>query len=155
MSSTPASGVHLLRSVIGHRLRGIRRWVLDLANANDEFGHGITELRFDHQTLTFKPGPNEDYIIIEIGAVDPNSMDQSYFTEVDLYERTAWAPPSGKLQSVDLFSDGLQDVGILFRFESGETLLIGLIDTDLVLDRDERAFEQDPEVVPVLRETIS
>lgn len=63
--------------------------------------------------------------------------------------------PRGSLKEIVLLSDGVEDVGVLFRFETGDTLLIALTDTDLVVATDESVFERDPEVKPVVRETVT
>jgi len=151
----PGQGRNILLNVIGHQLHGVRRWVMDLGGANDEFGHGITELTFDNEVVIFRPGPNEDFIVVENGPVQAVTFDERYFTRVDLECSRSWTTPSGVVKSIDILSDGLEDVGVVFRFETGDTLLIALTDTDLVIARDETVFERDPEVDPVLRETLT
>ena len=49
-------GVENLRRVLSRRLTGVRRLILDLGNAHDEFGHGPTELEFEDVVLTVSTG---------------------------------------------------------------------------------------------------
>jgi hypothetical protein len=136
-------GLDNIRQALGKSLTGIRRYVLGLGRANDAFGHGITELTFEDAQFVIRPGPNEDYLAVETGLLDPNGLNREYWTEVDLVGDYGWCL-SGKLKRVDVFTDGFEDVALVFQFDSGERFSVALRDTDVALGRELELFKTDP-----------
>lgn len=72
-------GLNFVRRVLGRPLTGVRRFVLGLGSMNDAFGHGITEFTFDDLQLVIAPGPDEDYLVVELGAIDPKWINHEYY----------------------------------------------------------------------------
>lgn len=150
----PTRGLEHVRRVLRKRLTGARRYVLGLGDTNDAFGHGITEVSFEDVQLVVRPGPNEDYLVADVGPLDPSDLDPEYWTEVDLIRDHGWQP-SGQLKQVDVFSDGYEDVALVFHFDSAERFSIVLCDTDVALGRELELFGTDPNMVhPVFRDRI-
>ena len=136
-------GLDHLGSVVGKELTMTRRYILGLGRANDAFGHGITELTFDGVQLVVRPGPNEDYLVVESGPLDARRLDQEYWTEVNLARDDRWRP-RGRLAHVDVFTDGTEDVALLFEFDSGDRFSIVLCDSDVAIGRELEPFRNDP-----------
>ena len=85
---------------------------------------------------------------------DPTATEGDW-TAVDLVRDKGWHPP-GQLKHVDIFTDGLEDVALVFHFDSEEQFSVVLCDTDVRLGRDLELFEDDPNgVVPVFRTRVS
>lgn len=155
MPETPMRGAEHLPRLLGRRVVGLRRWVFDLGRANDEFGHGVTTLSLDDGAcLTLRPGPMEDYIILQAGAPDLEGLPPQYWTPVDLVENALWHPPPGSVSRIELFTDGVDDVALRLHFQDGGPVVFALIDTDLVLTDSLAMFDSDPAVSPTLRQTI-
>jgi hypothetical protein len=149
-----ASGLENLCQMIGKKLTGVRRYVLGLGRANDILGHGITELSFEEAVLVIRPGPNEDYLVVENGPLEADRLDRDYWTEVDLVRQHAWTI-QGRLERVQVFTDGAEDVALVFEFDNGEQFSIVLCDTDVAIGRGLERFAGDPHNVrPVLRTTF-
>jgi len=127
---------------------------LGLGRSNDEWGHGITALKFDRLTLVVRPGPNEDYILVEEGP--PRDLDAEYWTLVEAQQVPDWSGYlGGRLGSIDLYTDGRDDVAVVFHFESGTSFSIVLCDTDLLMAEALEPFDGALErVTPQLRERI-
>lgn len=148
-------GLEHVRRVLGKRLTGARRYVLGLGHTNDAFGHGITELTFEDVQIVIRPGPNEDYLVVDAGPLEPSDLNREYWTEVDLIRDQGWQP-SGQLKQVDVFTDGVEDVALVFHFDSDERFSIVLCDTDVALGRELELFGTDPnKVLPVFRDRIA
>lgn len=152
MDPRPLQGRLVLSRLLGRRVRGIERWIMDLGGANDEFGHGVTLFHLDDGFVTFRPGPNEDFIIVEEGAPGRSAFHPNHWTFVDLSAQGLWTPPQGEIDRVELFTDGVDDVAILVHFTSGEQVVTALVNTDLVMASDLAVFG--PDIVPWLRETL-
>lgn len=148
-------GLENIRQALGKPLTGTHRYVLGLERTNDAFGHGITELIFIDAQLVIRAGPNEDYLVVEEGPFDAQTLNREYWTQIDLIRDRGWHP-LGQLKYVDIFTDGLEDVALVFHFDSNEQFSVVLCDTDVALGRDLEFFETDPNGVrPVLRTRIS
>lgn len=144
-------GFDHLRAALGQRLTGVRRQVLGLGRASDAFGHGITELTFERVSVVVRPGPDEDYLIVEEGPLDASSLDREFWSEVDLVQERGWKR-SGILQGVEVFTDGVEDVALLFGFDSGERFSLVLCDGDAAVGHKLERFALDPnQVRPALR----
>ncbi len=141
----------MLRLAIGKRLTELRRYVLGLGRSNDERGHGFTELVFGTYSIVVGPGPNEDYIVIEQGplrALDPQYWTLVYTPNVEDWRRYLGA----KLESIEVYTDGKEDVALLFTFEDRKAFSILLCDTDLIISEKLEEFENTPgETKPKLR----
>lgn len=153
MRPSTASGLENLNLVLGSSLRGITRYVLGLGQANDEFGHGITDLVFDHVSMAILPGRNEDWIEIRIGPTDPAALLQDHWRRVDVDRMPAWTRRhrGGTLIGIDIYSDGHEDVALGFRFDTDDQFYVALCDTDLRLVDDLSAFAGAGEPTPTLR----
>ncbi len=116
-------GLDNIRQAIGKPLTRACRYVLGLGRANDAFGHGITELTFEDTQLVIRPGPNEDYLIVDMGPFDPSGLNHEYWTEVNLIRGYSWRM-SGYLKYVDVFTDGFEDIALVFQFDSDERFSI-------------------------------
>jgi hypothetical protein len=148
-------GLENIRRVLGKRLTGARRYVLGFGRTNDAFGHGITELTFEDAQLVIGPGPNEDYLVVDTGPLDPGGLNREYWTEVDLARDQRWLP-SGRLKHVDVFTDGVEDVALVFHLDSDERFSVVLCDTDVALGRELELFGTDPnKVQPIFRASIA
>jgi hypothetical protein len=148
-------GAEHIRQALGKQLTGARRCVFSLGCANDAFGHGITELTFENMKLVIRPGPNEDYLIVEAQSFDPGSLDPEYWTPVDLVRDHGWQP-AGLLKHVNIFTDGIEDVALVFHFDSGDRFSLVLHDTDASLARELELFETGPDsVLPTLKTRIA
>ncbi|MCP3964271.1 MAG: hypothetical protein GY719_41105 [bacterium] len=114
----------------------------------------MTELAFDQLLLIVRPGPNEDYIVIEQGA--PKDLDPQYWTPVEAHQSSSLSRFLGaRLDSIELFTDGQDDVGLLFHFEGGESFSIVLCDTDLLFAEGLEPFRFSLEEIALqLRECI-
>src|SRR5262245_32333355 len=123
-------GLEDVRRALGKRLTGARRYVLGPGRTPDPFGHGITELTFEDAQFVVRPGPNEDYLVVDVGPLDPSGLSPEYWTEVDLVRDQGWRP-SGRLEHVDVFTDGIEDVALIFHFDEGERFSVVLCDTDV------------------------
>jgi hypothetical protein len=157
MVAVPARGLDWIRLLLGQKLRAVTRYVLDLGNANDEWGHGLTELEFEHATVTIRPGPNEDYMLIESGPASLSGHEPSYWSRVELSRMEAWSSrhKGGRLRAVDCITDGYEDVALVFSFDTGDQFSVLLANTDLMIAEDLKPLAQDTEVVtPSLRERI-
>jgi len=144
-----------LEHALGKTLSKARRYVLGLGRTNDAFGHGITELTFEDVRLVIRPGPNEDYLVIDAGTVDAGGLNHDYWTEVDLINDQKWLI-RGRLMQVDVFTDGFEDVALVFNFDSNDRFSIVLCDTDVAIGRELELFARDPnKVQPILRTTIA
>lgn len=150
----PARGSALLRLAIGKRLTDFRRYVLGLGQSNDKLGHGVTELAFDHLILTVRPGTNEDYIVIERGQA--RGLNPRYWTLVEAEQIPQGARCVGaRLQSVDLYTDGQEDVALQFHFDENRSFSLILCDTDLRMAEGlETLYGALERVEPRLRESI-
>lgn len=149
-------GFDLFRKAIGQHLVAIVRFVLGLGSSNDELGHGITELHFDNSVLIIKPGPNEDYIIVEEGSVSDLGLNPEYWTQVNLSEQSKWSALVGhRLECVECYNDGFEDVALIFKLDSEAHFSIVLIDTDLVIAKGLEPFDKHSDSVPQLRHSIS
>jgi hypothetical protein len=148
-----AQGIEIILPAVGKRLTHARRFVLGLGRSNGPLGHGMTELTFEDSTLTVSPGPNEDYLEITSGPISTQAPASEHWDEVDLAE-LGWGP-DGRLRRVDIYSDGLEDVALVFVMDSLETFSLVLCDTDAALGNALELFDSDPNKVrPVLRTTI-
>jgi hypothetical protein len=148
-------GLENVRQAVGKPLTGARRYVLGLGRTNDAFGHGITELTFEDTQIVIRPGPNEDYLVVDTGPLDPSGLNREYWTEVDLVRDHIWQP-SGRLKHVDVFTDGIEDVALVFHFDSDERFSVVLCDTDVAIGRELELFGADPnKVLPVFRARIA
>jgi hypothetical protein len=136
-------GLEHLKSAIGRELTRSHRYVLGLGRSNDPFGHGITEFDFDGVELVVRPGPNEDYLVVESGPLDARGLDEEYWTEVDLTGDHKWQP-RGRLAHVEVFTDGTEDVALLFVLDSGDRFSVVLCDTDVAIGRGLEPFRNDP-----------
>ena len=155
MTTQSLRGQDILAGVLGKKIGGIHRWVLDLGGANDEFGHGISQFEANGNCLVIRPGPNEDFMLVEQGPFNAEQLDPEYWTEVSFANLPGWREPNGAIAQIDLFTDGLEDVGLVFRFEGGESVVFALVDSDLVVGENLSMFDEDPNMVrPRLRETI-
>lgn len=135
--ATPLRGLTLLKKILGRKLLHIVRYVLGFSKTNDPSGHGITELHFEEFTISVRPGPNEDFIIIEEGEAVAADLNLSYWSKHDLASGNGYADYIGKkLQRVELYTDGLEDIALVFHFEENREFSIVLDDTDLCLTRD-------------------
>src|SRR5690606_21621666 len=110
MNARPLPGQPVLSRAVGQHVRGLRRWVLDLGGANDEFGHGVTVLELDDGAVTFRPGPNEDFIVAQQGAPAASEFSPEHWTHVDLVSQGLWQPPAGRIDRIELFTDEIEDV---------------------------------------------
>lgn len=147
-------GLENVRQALGKPLTGARRYVLGLGHANDVYGHGITELTFEDVQLVIRPGPNEDYLVVDVGPFDPSGLDREYWTEVDLVRDCGWRT-SGQLKYVDVFTDGVEDVALVFHFDTAEQFSLVLCDTDVALGRELELFGSDPNrVLPMFRSRV-
>ena len=145
----PVRGLDELRAVLGKNLTGAYRYVL--ASTKDAFGHGITELEFENTRVVIRPGPNEDYLVVEQGPLDSTSLRPEYWTKVELFKDSGW-----QLKEVSVFTDGTEDVALVFAFRSGQQFSIVLCDTDVAIGRDLELFETDPNKIhPVFRTSIA
>ena len=149
-----AVGAERLKQVLGRRLVGLTRYVLGFGQSADEQGHGITELEFDFGVLVLRPGLNEDYILIEEGP--PSNLDGEYWTRVEIQQVPDWLDYLDlRIEAIDVYSDGREDVAIVFHLEDGKNFSIVLCDGDLMmaeaLEPFDSAFER---VVPRLRERL-
>src|SRR5262245_38029757 len=135
-------GLENIRQALGKSLTRARRYVLGLGRANDAFGHGITELTFEDAQLVIRPGANEDYLVVDTGPLDPSGLNLEYWTEVDLVGDYGWQP-SGHLNHVNVFTDGFEDVALVFQFDSGERFSVVLCDTDVAIGRELEVFGTD------------
>jgi hypothetical protein len=151
-----AHGLDLLKTVIGQKLIGVSRIVLGLGRSADEHDHGVTELQFERKIISVEPGPNEDFIVISEGPVGGTWLDPEYCTPVDLSSKDHWRPYIGsRLEYVSCYTDGYEDVALIFHFEGGRRFSIVLFDTDLLIAEELEPFENDPEEsVLKLREEI-
>lgn len=150
-----AHGLATLREALGRPLTSVRRYVLGLGESNDEFGHGVTELGFAGVNIVVRAGPNEDYLVFEEGPFDARGLDLQYWTGVDVFGTGMWRK-EGRLQNVDVYSDGADDVALVFLIDSGDQFSITLCDTDVALSEGLEPFASDPnQVKPVLRTTVS
>ena len=70
-----ARGLENVRQVLGKRLTAAHRNVLGVERTHDAFGHGITVLAFEGAQLVVRPGPDEDYLVIDTGSFDPSVND--------------------------------------------------------------------------------
>ena len=156
MGGVPARGLCFLRDALGLKLHGVRRFILGLGASNDETGHGITILTLDEREVVVRPGPNEDYIEVLPGPFDARQLDSEHWTEVDLTARPAWRSLVGReLEFVDCYSDGVEDVALVFNLAGEQHFSVALCDTDLVVAEELEPFQGDPEqTVPVFRERI-
>lgn len=154
--SHPARGLAVLRGALGRELGAVARLVLGLGKSNDECGHGITELSFGELKLVVRPGPNEDYIVVQEGTLSGQAIDREYWSPVDFSRRPEWKHRLGKtLDFVDCYSDGHEDVALVFHLEGGDHFSIVLCDTDLMIAEELEPFERDPGgTVPVFRERL-
>ena len=147
-------GSEHIEKALGKHLTAARRHVLGLGRSNDAFGHGVTELDFENVRLVIRPGPNEDYLVIEESPFDANRLDREYWTSVDLMREYAWHS-EGRLQYVDIFTDGIEDVALVFRFDSGDRFSLVLRDTDAAVGRELELFEVGcNKIVPAFRTRI-
>jgi hypothetical protein len=147
-------GIQHIDSVLGRSVIGVRRYVMGLRRSDDVFGHGVTEFDFEGVKLVVRPGPNEDYLVVEQGEIDRENLDPEYWTKVDLSDEREWMP-AGRLKHVDVFSDGIEDVALVFSFDSGEQCSVVLCDTDVALGRGLERFSTDPNKIrPSLRTRI-
>jgi len=141
-----ARGLDLLKTVIGQKLIGVSRIVLGLGKSADEHGHGITELQFERTIISVKPGPNEDFIAISEGPVEGTWLNLEHCTPVDLSSKDHWLPYIGnRLEDVSCYTDGNEDVALIFHFEGNRRFSIVLFDTDLLIAEELEPFEKDPE----------
>src|SRR2546423_14239629 len=107
--STPIRGLTLLKKTLGRKLLRIVRYVLGFPKTNDALGHGITELHFEEFVISIRPGPNEDFIIIDQGELDGASLNPSYWSKLELSFRDEFTTYIGKkLRQVDLYTDGIE-----------------------------------------------
>ena len=152
----PAFGIEFLRPAVGQVLKGLKRYVVGLGSVNDEWGHGMTEIHFETTVLTIKPGPDEDYIVIEEGAVRDEDVNPEYDTLVNFSRREDWCSHIGrKVSCVDCFTDGYEDVALVFHLVPEEQFSIVLCDTSLWLAEGLQLFEHDRlGVVPRFRQRI-
>jgi len=161
-----AKNLPLLRPALGQKLQSIQRWVLSSADDPDPFGHGITQLVFENAQLVIAPGPNEDHIVIDRAPIDEDGagpsalgqdrLDPEYWRRVDLENIGKWSRFIDQaLIYVDCFSDGRDDVALVFYFEAGDRFSIVLSNTDLVVAEGLEPFQDDLEdVVPRFRQRI-
>jgi hypothetical protein len=135
----------------------MRRYILDLDRSNDAVGHGITELTFEETTVSISPGRNEDYIVIKEGRIPSDSLDPLYWSLVDMLGEASWKAYKGeRLECIDCYSDGIEDVALIFRFQSGISLSIALHETDLIIARGLEPFDESTEELDLfLRERIA
>lgn len=146
-----AVGLEALGAAVGKHLTRAHRHVL---GAGGPFGHGITELTFDDVQLVVRPGPNEDYLVVESGPLDASALDREFWTAFEL-TGGAWGP-TGRLVDIDVYTDGHEDVALVFRFDGGDRFSVVLVDTDVVIARELEPLAGDPnQARPLLRTTIS
>jgi hypothetical protein len=112
-------GLENIRQALGKPLTRARRCVFWLGCANDAFGHGITELTFEDAQIVIRPGPNEDYLVVDTGPLDPSGLEPEYWTEVDLVRDYGWQL-SGYLKHIigrelELFGTDPNKVAPVFR----------------------------------------
>lgn len=155
--STVVRGAELIQKVLGQRLQNLTRYVLGLGWSNDQTGHGITDLTFESMTLTVRPGANEDFIVVEEGPTHYEHLDAIHWSKVDLSQMIGFLPfASRRLMYVDCYTDGIEDIALVFCFEGADQFSIVLDDTDLLLTK---TFNPSKEtscgVLPQLRARIA
>lgn len=157
MGEVQTLGFCSLKDALGLKLQGVRRFILGLGTSNDETGHGITILTLGDKEFVVRPGPNEDYIEVAAGPIDTSGLDSEHWTEVDLTARPEWYFLVGReLEFVDCYSDGIEDVALVFNLAGGQHFSLALCDTDLVIAEELEPFQKDPErTIPVFRERIA
>jgi hypothetical protein len=129
-------GTDLVRSVLGARITGVRRYVFLLGRVNDENGHGITELMTDATTLAFGVGPNDESIVVAPGPVAPGDLDPTDWTPVITDPAGRWNRLRGRVvRFIDVFTNGLEDVAFVFNLDRKDCFSVALIETNLVLAR--------------------
>jgi hypothetical protein len=136
---------------LGTRVVSVKRFVLGLGLSNDEFGHGITQIDFENCSIVVRPGPNEDYLVIELGPVDSRALDPEYWTQVDLSSYVLGMAREGHLSRLDVFSDGVEDVALVFGFDNGGQFSILLLETDVILRENVDAFKESGVLVSLRR----
>jgi hypothetical protein len=90
-----------------------------------------------------------------LGPFDASGLDREYWTEVDLGRAYGWQP-QGALSHVDVFTDGSEDIALLFEFDTGDRFSVVPCDTDVAIGRELETFERDPNrIEPVFRTRIA
>lgn len=138
-------GRELFDQAIGKSLRAARRHVRLLRNHGDPLGDGVTELDFGDLTVCLKPGPNDDFIVVEEGQWTPDAdSDQAAWTTLDPFSD----PPVGEcvgsaLNRVFLYSDGVEDIAVKLDFQNNAHFVVVLQDSDLIIASDLSALPHD------------
>jgi len=135
----------ILSTVLGQRLRALYRYVLNLNISNDEFGHGISELHFENKTISIIPGDNEEYIIAKEGTCEMEVSEGSLWNFVDA-SHLLNVENRGTLQSIQIYDDGIVDIGLIFNFSNTSKFSIVLCDSDLMIGEGLEALKNDPEI---------
>ena len=131
--STPTRGIELVEDALGQSLQSVTRYLFGATQPKDVTGDGMTTLCFDHTMLSLRVGLNEDFMIVERGPIIQDTLDPSYWTKVELSTETNFSTLIGKkLCHIDCYTDGLEDVALVFCFDGGKQLAIVLDDTDLL-----------------------
>jgi hypothetical protein len=142
-------GLTLIQRAIGKRLLNVTRHVLGLGWSSDEEGHGITVLRFEDIELVVRPGPNEDFIEVLAGPLEKEALDPIRWSEIDLTRRERWKRLVGhRLEFVDCYSDGVEDVALVFHLTDRQHFSIVLWDTDLLFAAELEPFSVDVDARP-------
>lgn len=152
-----ARGLINVRSVLGQSLENLRRWVQSDGEAIDPFGHGLTQFRFERGFLSVRPGVNEDHLEISRAPIVETELAPEHWQRFDVENVGKWSRFIGqKLSWVDCFSDGFEDVALVFYFETGDHLALVLCNTDLLLAEGLEPFQDDLEgTLPRFRERIA
>ncbi len=133
ITTTPARGIELVEGALGQSLQSVTRYLFGVAQPKDVTGDGMTTLCFDHTMLSLRSGHNEDFMIVERGPIIQETLDPNYWTQVELSTETDFSTLIGKkLCHVDCYTDGFEDVALVFGFDGGKRLAIVLDDTDLL-----------------------
>ncbi len=132
-TSTPTRGVELVEDALGQSLQSITRYLFGVTPPEDLTGDGMTTLSFDHTMLSLRTGHNEDFMVVERGPIIHDTLDLNYWTKVELSTEADFSALIGKrLCYVDCYTDGFEDVALVFGFDGGKRLAIVLDDTDLL-----------------------
>lgn len=152
-----ARGLVNLRPFLGRTLENVRRWVLSDGGVADPLGHGITQFRFDQGFLVVRSGANEDHLELTRAPIVEAELPFEHWQRFDVENVGKWSRFIGqKLSWVDCFSDGFEDVALVFYFEAGDRLSLVLCNTDLLLAEGLEPFQDDLEgVMPRFRERVA
>lgn len=156
ITHNPIRGIELIEGALGQSLQSVTRYLFGLEHPKYVDEDGMTTLCFDHTMLSLRLGRNEDFMIVERGPITQETLDPDYWTKAELSSETDFPTLiDRKLCYVDCYTDGFEDVALVFGFDGGERLAIVLDDSNLLF-----TFNFDPSqknfngVIPQLRARI-